>query len=292
MLIEAQVLKERRVYYLDCSTSMEKDDLFDKVRDNLIKAIDKVQDQTTELYVIPFAFDGEHHHNPLPLYSQQATPEGKAKLKAQITSLKMGKSTRTFHCDPLYDFYNGRVDNNKVTYMFLMTDGQCEDPKKTAQKLLNEWGQRYGNKNVFGFYVTLKPEALDSNVQQIIHRQPHLWLVNTADVDINLIRIQSPIKFNAKNDKTIDLQIYGDTKGKNFTASFNKGCPYTITGQKLIDNRLSLKVKLKSGAKHNTANYPITIRMTGGGKFDFLVTEKIDVQCEYKKERTLKIRVL
>lgn len=74
----AQVLKERRVYYLDCSYSMvEPNKIWNKVCDNLINAIENVEDETTELVVVPFAFDNQHH-NALNAYRELATPQGKA----------------------------------------------------------------------------------------------------------------------------------------------------------------------------------------------------------------------
>ena len=120
------MIKERRVYYLDCSFSMKTNGLWDPVRDNLKKAIDNVQDETTELIVIPFADNCDYQPTLMPM-QVLATPNGKNKLKAQIDALPMNKNTMTYHYVPLEDFYNKRVENSKVTYMFLMTDGQDED---------------------------------------------------------------------------------------------------------------------------------------------------------------------
>ena len=93
----AQVLKERRVYYLDCSFSMvTPNKIWDKVCDNLINAIENVEDETTELIVVPFAFDNQHH-NALNAYKELATPQGKANLKNKIRSIKPNKSTMTYH---------------------------------------------------------------------------------------------------------------------------------------------------------------------------------------------------
>ena len=38
-------------------------------------------------------------------------------------------------------------------------------------------------------------------------------------------------------------------------------------------------------------NTPIRISMKGGGDFDILVTENVNVKCESKPERSLKINV-
>ena len=64
LMVFGHELKERRVYYLDCSYSMVKPNaLWDKVRDNLINAIQNVNDEKTELIVIPFAKDNTPFSN-------------------------------------------------------------------------------------------------------------------------------------------------------------------------------------------------------------------------------------
>ena len=155
----AQVLKERRVYYLDCSFSMvTPNKIWDKVCDNLINAIENVEDETTELIVVPFAFDN-HHHNALNAYKELATPQGKANLKNKIRSIKPNKSTMTYHSDALKDFYNNRIAPDRVNYMFFMTDGQNEEKPDPMPNLLKQWGGRYQGKNVYGFYVMLHNSA-------------------------------------------------------------------------------------------------------------------------------------
>ena len=73
--------KERRVYYLDCSYSMVRPNkIWNAVCDNLIKAIENIEDETTEIYVIPFAVDGLFR-NTLDAYIEQATPSGKESEK-------------------------------------------------------------------------------------------------------------------------------------------------------------------------------------------------------------------
>ena len=84
LAIHSQILKERRVYYLDCSYSMKQPNgIWDEVKENLKNAIEKVTDETTELVVVPFAFD-KNHHTSLPAFSSLATSKGKDFLKNKI----------------------------------------------------------------------------------------------------------------------------------------------------------------------------------------------------------------
>lgn len=288
----AQVLKERRVYYLDCSYSMvTPNKIWDKVCDNLINAIENVEDETTELIVVPFAFDNQHH-NALNAYKELATPQGKANLKNKIRSIKPNKSTMTYHSDALTDFYNNRIAPDRVNYMFFMTDGQNEEKPDPMPNLLKQWGGRYQGKNVYGFYVMLHNSAGSPVTEGVIESQPQLWKVKTADVNINLIRLQNHAIFNARNDKYFDLPIYGKADGKNFSAAVTGTAPYNVSKVEKKGDRL--RIYLSHGDVHHlpaSLNVPLKITMTGGGPYDFLVTETVNVKCESKPERSLKITV-
>lgn len=288
----SQVLKERRVYYLDCSYSMVTNGIWNSVRDNLKKAIDNVNDETTELLVIPFA-DNSLPNPTLKPISEFATAAGKNNLKSMIDDLPMNKNTMTYHYIPICDFYDNRVGNNRVTYMFLMTDGQDEDPRQRSLKqLLPQWGAKFGGKNVYGFYVMLDKKATNSAIDNVIKQQDHLWKVETADVNINLVRLQSTAIFNAKNDCYFNLPIYGDASGKSFIASFPTNCPYKVKKAEKKSNALRIWVDTPSGRNLPVSMViPLNVTMSGGGNFDFLVTEKVSVKCEFKPERSLKITV-
>lgn len=293
LVSHSQILKERRVYYLDCSYSMkEPNGIWDEVKDNLKNAIEKVTDETTELVVVPFAFDMNHHAN-LPAFSCLATSKGKEVLKEKINALSVNKSSMTYHSDPLMDFYKYRVNPARVTYMFFMTDGQNEEKTRQFQILLGQWGSRYASKNVYGFYVMLNKAAYNQEIDKIIESQPHLWKVKTADVNINMIRLQSHAVFNARNDKYFELPIWGNVKEKRFMVNFPATSPYRAKEAKLLNGKLRVYVSFNRNvyALPYSKVYPLTVKLIGRGAFDFLVTENIPVKCESKPERSLKIYV-
>lgn len=288
----SQVLKERRVYYLDCSYSMKTNGIWDDVRDNLKEAIDKVDDETTELIIIPFADNASPNPTLKPM-SEIASPAGKKKLKSQIDALVLNKNTMTYHYIPLNDFYNHRVDDKRVTYMFLMTDGQDEDKQQKAlNQLLPQWGDKYGQKNVYGFYVMLDKQATNPAIDKVIKKQDHLWIVPTANVNINHIRLETSAIYNAKNEDNFNIKILsGDVSGKTFDCNFPANCPFSVWKTEVFSNQLKVWVQKPSGQKPlESANYILNIKMNKGGELDF-VTEKITVKCEYKTERSLKITV-
>ncbi len=234
MALSAQSLKERRVYYLDCSYSMKTSGLWDPVRNNLKSAIDSVTDETTELIVIPFAFDNRHH-SLLEACSEKATENGKRVLKKKIDAVSLTKNTKTYLSDPLNDFYSSRVDDSRVTYMYLMTDGQNEETPDLFKPLLRKWSERCGNRNAYGFYVMLHHKAEDPAIEEIIDSQKHLWKVQTADVNINLVRLQSAVAFNAREEKYFDVPVvYGKLGGIDLKAGFSGTSAYKVARTELL----------------------------------------------------------
>ena len=291
--LSAQILKERRVYYLDCSYSMVQYNIWNKVRENLVSAIDNINDETIEIIVIPFA-DNTSTHPTLKPMKEFATSSGKNKLKAQILGLPdPSVHTKTYHYIPINDFNDNRVCEDRVTYMFLMTDGEDEDERHEAINKLRQWGAKYGSKNVYGFYVMLHGQAQSPKIADICNNQDHLWKVETADVNINLVRLQCSAIFNAKNDKYFDLRVdCGDISGKTFSASFPANCPYKVNKTEIKSKSIRVWVEPISNQKLPvSSDYNLIVKMIGCGNFDFLVTEKIPVKCEFKPERSLKILV-
>ena len=278
--------KERRVYYLDCSYSMISNGLWKDVRDNLFKAIDNIEDATAELYVIPFAVDGSDCAT-LDAFIETATPDGKEWLKNQIKRIKPSKKSMTYHWNPMNDFYvNSRMLDNGVTYMFLMTDGEDEySDKNKFPNLLKDWEKHCRGKNIYGFYVMLHPSARNTLATAAINTQSHLWEVETADLDINLIRLESGCIFNARNNQQhVDIPVSGNINTIEFQLNTIGEFDYAISNcEKYSDFlRIHLKPKKELSKIPEDINLPISIKLGGAGKFDFLLTEKIDILCENK----------
>ena len=303
----AQIIKERRVYYLDCSFSMvsNKDivsgkPLWDLVRDNLKKAIDYVVDETTELLVIPFAFDCQTKPSLSPIYAK-ATAAGKEMIKSEIDGLPMNKKTMTYHYVPIEDFYNNnRVADDRITYMFLMTDGQDEDPReRTKNDLLPNWGSKYGNKNVFGFYVMLCNDAKSSKIEEVVEQQDHLWKVETADININLVRLKDNKVFNKRNEQELAIEVEQGSLLNcpiEILETICDGDYYMIDDKlKVEENKIICKILPKNDSLKLPEETMMTLRFkpvspSKANGFTCLVNDKLAIKCKDKKERTLKIR--
>ena len=98
VIICAQEIKERRIYYLDCSQSMsgigrDAEDIWDKITSKLKDAIADVSvSESTELIVLKFA-STEVSNDNLEGLTKKATPQGKKELIDYIN--KFPNQTRT-----------------------------------------------------------------------------------------------------------------------------------------------------------------------------------------------------
>lgn len=277
---------ERRIYYLDCSYSMVKpNNIWDDVCNNLIAAIEAVEDQTTELFVIPFAVDGSKD-SCWDCFYDKATPLGKSNLRKKIEAINPSKKSMTYHSVTIKDFYNNnRVTNDKITYMFLMTDGQNEEKPDLFLPELDKWKDKYGSEDVYGFYVMLDKSAKNAKVEDIISKSnDHLWKVETADVNINLIRLEDKCVYNVRNDSYVDIPIFGKTENIKLSI-VNNNLNYCIKKQEQKNDYIRLHIEPQCDVSFLPQNetMKLLIKSNELGNFDFLVTDEITLLCENKK---------
>ena len=258
--------------------------LWDPVRNDLERAINSIEDETTEIYVIAF---GGNNGTELKEWHDLATETGKANVISGFQSFKPQTNTKTFLDKPIVDFYDNRVDPSKITYCFLMTDGRDENQNPSIfPNALKQWGQKYGDSNVFGFFVMLNKEAKDKNIESIIDTQTHLWKVETANVDINLIRLDNHAVFNVRNDNSIEIPISGKSSGLNFNASLPGNCGLKAVNCKVKDGKLIVKIDV-TGDKTTmptSSTHALSVSLSNPGQFDFLITDKVSVKCNNKRE--------
>ncbi len=261
--------------------------LWDNVRNDLAKAINAIEDETTEIYVIAFGGNGG---TELKTWHDYATVMGKERIISGFQSFTPKTNTMTYLDRPLTDFYSNRVASGKVTYCFLMTDGRDENQNTSAfPNALKQWGRKYGNSDVYGFYVMLNKEARDKNIESIIDNQAHLWKVETADININLIRLDNHAVFNVRNDNSIQIPISGKNSGLNFNASLPDNSGLKVKNCKVKDGKLIVRIDV-TGNKTTmpvSSTYKMAVSVSNAGRFDFLVTDKISVKCNNKKELVL-----
>lgn len=292
---------ERRVYYLDATYSMVSNKLWQPSKDNLIKAIENVDDVNTELVVIVFADDRNASHKVWKKWEEKATDDGKSRLTANINDLPLPvKSSMTNLYDPLVDFYS-EANSGKVNYMFLMTDGGHEQGGDFF-RAIDQWGNRTGALT-YGFFVELTDNVGHSEVVARDKARTHIdkqtektgriWRVSSADVNINLIRLDQNAMFNVRNDEYIDIPIH--FSGKNSSAindlkfSFDEGSDFKVKKTDISKDNVRVYIKHDLDIYSYPVNSTATLNVSFGKNPDktFLLTNKVKVHCLNKKERVL-----
>lgn len=290
-----QFKPEKRIYMLDATSSMNKlkvnnEFLWDVVKKSLETAIRQVGDTSTVLVVAPF------WQSINEVWISNATNEGKASLIEKINSYKVGgKSTNI--CDALEKGYQ-LLDKNYVNYLFLMTDGVHNTSNtKSVKEVISNWSKVDPGIEVYGFYVMLHNAAEDDVINKSVKSNKNMWVVNSADINVNLFKLPSSIVYNPRSDKNKKIKIIGPcSKAKsNFIVSLRleQNNYYELIGEKAAVNKGEIVFALK--LKESLANIPeevllkINVEAQNKDDFSFLLPYDISLRCFNKKERTLKI---
>lgn len=303
--IYSQEIKERKVYYLDCSQSMRgskqhpEDDIWEEVIDSLKAAIRDVVDEQTELYVIPFAFDDSYTHKCLDNYKMAlATRTGKKALIDYIDNLPDPRTlkTKTYHKDPINDFLK-RIDPNKATYLFLMTDGRDEGKEdrldNVFENVVRDWNSITRNKEVYGIYVMLNSKYDDKQRHNLIDKTENFWQLNTANVNVNLIKLQKEVTLNIRNDDYIDIKLArGYVKNNTFNIKTPNDFPVHLIKPKKIDEQtIRFNVDTTGVNIHkldSLKSYVCSVSNSSVSEFDRLLTPSIIVKVINTYEKWIK----
>lgn len=277
---------ERRVYYLDITHSMiDPNDIWDDVRENLTKAINAVEDETTELVVV--CFTDENHQ--LKTCTAMANEKGKKKLTDFVKNLKTVTNCHTNQSVCFRDFYNRAT--KKRNYMFLMTDGACHSGfVNSFESEVKKWNGKYADKSTYGFYVKLCKEAT-SPVDAVIEKQKNMWIVESADININIIRIDNAV-LNIRNDKDLRMPIIGKCSGVDFDVTLDDK-DYELDDYSLKNGQLVVEVKPLKDTSVLPAEKTVKlqIKATSIPKFSYFVSPLVNVRILNKKENALKVSI-
>lgn len=289
--------KERRVYYLDVTASMTgyhgSENIWNNVVSNLLAAIDSIDNEDTEIIIKTFT---DNAHEVKTIVSEKATKSGKVNIKKKVKDIDPSENTDVWTdvYVPLEDFYKHEIKRNRVNYFFLMTDGQQTDNQKhhgganMLQSSIANWNNitDNGEKHIYGFYVMLCDAARSENIKHQIKEQQHLWPVESASVNINLIR---PKKDNficnirkGDNKRYIDIPMAGKIKGTGLKVTGSNDYCQVDRTEITDDNTLRVYLSLKQ--KHlaqipnlSTLDLQISQPTT---PYTYLLSDSVSVQCD------------
>lgn len=208
----------RQTYLWDVTLSMQgkapgAPDIWEQVKDAIIKDIQQISDDRTEIVVIPF------QHKALDEWRAPATAAGKTTLIAKIKGYKIplhifgGKMT-TMTClyEPLQYVVDKVLSPDKVDILKLMTDGIPDEHQSEYEALLRRWCQIAQEKDAYGFYIMLTSQAVAGQtvLQQI--NPCRFDAIDVADlngtnVSLLMLTPQQNIAMNVREDYSKELTI-------------------------------------------------------------------------------------
>ena len=171
-----EAFKSERVTYLwDVTLSMKgyngSEDIYDRVLNDLIADIRSIEDENTEIVVIPFQVD------VCNVFKAYATQEGKDGLIAQLKSYNNTEITNTDIAKPLKYVLDHVFTTDRIDYLMLLTDGTMQNMRPLYDLLNNEWDKSVRNKDVYSFYVMLTDKAIDDELGRIIDEKDKMEVV-------------------------------------------------------------------------------------------------------------------
>ena len=302
---------ERRVYLWDVTLSMKgyngAPDIYDQVVKDLTTDINNIEDDHTELIVLPF------QEGILETWKEKATPAGKKALIGKIKNYSNERITRTNLCTPLKDVMNKYLTPDKRNVLYLFTDGAHNMKSPSVEDyhaLLNSWCNFAEKNDVYGFYMMLTKNAEDPKLINIIETVCNFDVVKGVGHEFLLLRPEeSKISYNIKDNagKPITITIASNIN-KNYPAGVKLHVWCNDNNYVKIDQTISLshdgKIDIKVTQKMNyesmknsmpqTMRIPIHLELKDSGNGNTLtklIANRVNLELINKPEKTLKVYV-
>lgn len=138
-------------------------DIYDKVLNDLIMDIQAIEDESTEIVVIPFQTD------VCEVFRSYATQEGKALIVTKLKAYNNDKVTNTDIAKPLKHVICNVFTDDRIDYLTLLTDGTMQNMQPLYDLLSNDWDKER-NSDDYCFYVMLTDKALDTGLVDVLEK--------------------------------------------------------------------------------------------------------------------------
>ena len=208
---------EKRIYILDVSPSMVGQGtlsgvkIFPIVKSNLRATIENIEDENTEVEIIPFA-DKVLNNNII---------SGKISLKdslllPKIESLDVDFSSKKTNIIDAWKFGVSRLDTTKVNYLFLLTDGIQNDGQKIEKlyNLLEKWEQE----NSYAFYIMLTKNADSEGIRKVAEKTDNMWALRTMDINACFLKTPRNLSCNVFGNKPVEISFSTNNKKADLSA--------------------------------------------------------------------------
>ena len=215
MFAQGKFKDVRQTYLWDVTLSMKgfngAPDIYDQVVDVMIKDINSVTNERTEIVVVPFQ-DSKY----CEVWREMATPAGKKALADRIRAYKNEKVTKTNISAPLQYAIDDIFSKDKIDILKLMTDGNDNANPKKLEEILSRWCEIAKEKDAYGYYILLTTAAKNGDLSLVLK-----GICNFEEIDVSnmLDGIADIRQINAAWDEGILINIrddYGKEKRLDF----------------------------------------------------------------------------
>lgn len=203
----------RRIYLWDVTLSMKgyggKPDIYDDVVKYLERSINEIQDESTEVYILPFQED------VLDTWSANCSVEGKKSLIEKVKGYKNDKVTNTNITRPIQYVKEHIISDAKrsSTFFCILTDGAQSNNFGGVKALSDElcrWPGFAVEHKAHLMYVMLTNEA------ELIIPQDNNGTITPIGPNESLwdqisIKCKEQVSINLKDDKTISVPISNES---------------------------------------------------------------------------------
>ena len=239
---------EKRIYLFDITASMTgygegNVDIFNKVKNQLIKAVSEV-DNNTEIVVVPYTTKTY----PIITGTKQ---EILSKLN-KINTLK-----EDTNIDAAWTKGFSLLDSAKVNYLFLLTDGRHNYgvEKKEFYKNLSSWKEKSSGRYFFAFYIMLTENADDQEIRSIARNTPQMWSLMSMDVNVTFVLTPFSLKTNTYGKKEMAIRFkcnhIDELKNLSGLKIIEEANPYYEFTRSYIDYKTqTLRISFKEKMEH------------------------------------------
>ena len=281
-VIIAQSKSQRRIYLWDVTLSMKGGDfvdgkrtanIYDDVVEALCRYIDGINNENTEILVLPF------QEKILPAIGpRKASLDGKEYIKQQIKSFILPKHKWTNIYAPIAEVMDKYLDAEKNTAVFLLTDGFQDDPNETRSswEAIEKWNLQAGENN-FLFYVYLTAAAKTPEIEKAIRDAKNKATTpinvddtdgNSGDIDFLTLTPPANISFNLKDNrektiKSVPITFISDNsnvpQGMEIKVKLADENPFFSVDQTVLLKNNSITFELKF--KNEYSDYEVISKM-------------------------------
>lgn len=175
-------------------------DIYNEVQEALIKDIESIRNERTEIVVIPF------QDKVCEVWTEFANPVGKRRLVERIRSYTNKNITNTNISGSIKYLQANIFSSNKVDILKLMTDGIDNVAPAELDNVFNSWCEVAKKKDVYGYYIMLTDKA-SGDIEMKLGDVCRFQAIEGIAVDFVEIIFNEDVFLNIRDDYNKPLKI-------------------------------------------------------------------------------------